>query len=137
MRFLRKTAPPEFLTYLVIGGLTAVAYFGILALSVEILALDYRLSVSVAYIFAVSFHFLANRRFTFHRKDGQFIREGFRYSGVLLINYLITIGVVSFLVGKLGLSTYLSAVLSIVVTVGVGYFASKFWVFRNGECLRD
>lgn len=135
MRAIRKIISPEFLTYLVVGGLTALIYFGFIALSVEILKLDYRVGVSVAYVLAVSFHFVVNRKFTFRAADHQIIQQSVRYFGVLLVNYLITIGVVWFFVGRLGMATYLGAAMSIVVTVGVGYFASKFWVFRNNGSL--
>lgn len=137
MVFLKKVINSEFWAYLVVGGLTALIYFGFIALGVEILELDYRIAVSVAYVFAVSFHFLANRKFTFRVVDNRVIRQSIRYLGVLMINYLITISIVSLLVGKHGVSTYLSAAVSIVVTVGIGYLASKFWVFRNKESLRD
>lgn len=137
MRLIRKIMNPEFLTYLVVGGLTALIYFGFIALSIEVFELDYRIGVSIAYVLAVSFHFVANRKFTFRVVDNRIIHQSIRYLGVLLINYLITIGVVSFFVDRVGISTYLSAAISIVVTVGVGYFASKFWVFRNREFLRD
>ncbi len=134
--YLKKLINSEFFTYLVVGGLTALIYFGLIALGIEVLKIDYRIAVSVAYAFAVSFHFLANRKFTFRVVDNKVIRQSIRYLGVLLINYLITISVVFFLVTKHGASTYLSAAISIIVTVGVGYFASKFWVFHNKESLR-
>lgn len=137
MELFKKILSPEFLSYLVVGGLTAIVYFGFIALSVEVFELDYRVGVTVAYVLAVSFHFLANRKFTFRAVNNQLMHQSIRYLGVLMINYLITLGVVSFLVGRLGVSTYLSAAISIVVTVSVGYFASKFWVFRNREFLRD
>ncbi len=136
MRLVRKIINSEFLIYLGIGGLTALVYFVFIALSIEILDFGYRVSVSVAYVLAVSFHFLANRRFTFRVVDNRFIHQWIRYFGVLVINYLITLAVVSFCVDRLGVSTYLSASLAIVVTVGVGYFATKFWVFRNRDILR-
>ena len=136
MDSIKKIISQEFLTYLVVGGLTALVYFGFIALSVEDFELDYRIGVSIAYVLAVSFHFLANRKFTFRAVNSRLMHQSIRYLGVLMINYLITLGVVSFFVGKLGISTYLSAVISIVVTVGVGYFASKFWVFSR-EFLRD
>lgn len=137
MAFLRKLMNLEFLVYLIVGGLTAGIYFGFIALGVEILELDYRIAVSAAYAIAVSFHFLANRKFTFRVADNRVIRQSIRYMSVLMMNYLITISVVSLLVGKHGVSTYLSAAVSIMVTVGIGYLASKFWVFRNKESLRD
>ena len=133
----RKIIKSEFWVYLVVGGLTALIYFGFIALGVEVLELDYRIAVSVAYVIAVSFHFAANRKFTFRVADNGVIRQSIRYSGVLMINYVITISIVSFFVSNHGVSTYLSAVISIVVTVGIGYLASKFWVFRNKESLHD
>ena len=134
--YFKKLINSEFFAYLVVGGLTALIYFGLIALGIEVLKIDYRVAVSIAYAFAVSFHFLANRKFTFRVVDNKVIRQSIRYLGVLLINYLITISVVFFLVTKHGASTYLSAAISIIVTVGVGYFASKFWVFHNKESLR-
>ena len=135
MRIIGKIINSEFLTYLVVGGLTAFIYFSFVALSVEILKLDYRVGVSIAYVLAVIFHFVVNRKFTFHASDQQIFLQSIRYFGVLVINYLITVGVVWFFVGQLGASAYLGAAMSILVTVGLGYFASKFWVFRTNGSL--
>ena len=137
MKLFAKFFKPEFLTYLVVGGLTFLLYFGFIAMSVELTHLDYRVGVTIAYVFAVSFHFFANRRFTFRAVDGRVIHQSVRYIGVLLVNYLITMGVVSLCVSWLGLSPYLGAAASIVVTIGVGYFSSKFWVFRKNESLHE
>ena len=132
-----KIAESKPLTYLAVGGMTAAIYFGLFALSIEALNLDYRVGVSVSYVAAVSFHFAANRRVTFIAADGELLRQLTRYLGVLVVNYMITLGVVSLLVGRLGTSPYLAATISIVVTVAIGYFASKLWVFRRKEVVRD
>ncbi len=137
MMLTDKIINREFLTYLIVGGLTALIFFGFIALCIEAFQLGYRFAVSVAYLLAVSFHFMVNRKYTFRIEDNQLITQGLRYMGVLIINYLITIGVVSFFVDGLGVSTYLSAAISITVTVGVGYIASKYWVFRNREYFSD
>ena len=137
MSLIGKFLSREFLTYLIVGGLTFLIYFGFIALTVEVLHLDYRVGVSIAYVFAVSFHFFANRMFTFRAADDRLIHQSIRYVGVLLVNYLITMAVVFFCVGRLGLSPYLSAAFAVVVTVGVGYFASKLWVFRRSELLNE
>ena len=137
MGFLKKLMNIEFLVYLVVGALAAVLYFGLFALTVEIFDIDYRVGISVAYLLAVSFHFLANRKFTFHNSDDHVIHQWFRYLGILVINYLITLGVVSFFVSRLGFSSYFSIALSIVITVSVGFFASRFWIFHNKETSDD
>ena len=137
MSLIDRLLSRELLTYLTVGGLTFLIYFGFIALTLEMLSFDYRVGVSVAYVFAVSFHFFANRMFTFRAAEDRLIHHSIRYVGVLLVNYLITMAVVSFLVGRMGLSPYFGAAFAIVVTVGVGYFASKFWVFRKSESLHE
>ncbi len=132
-----KFLSQRFLTYLIVGGLTFLLYFGFITLTVGMFHLDYRVGVSIAYVFAVSFHFLANRMFTFQATHDRLISQSIRYVGVLAVNYLITMIVVTFFVGRLGLTPYLSAAFAIVITVGVGYFASKFWVFRKSESLYE
>jgi putative flippase GtrA len=131
MRSVRKFINRSFGSYLVVGGITALIYFGIIALSEEFLGIDYRIGVSIAYIAAVMFHFFANRKFTFSCVDGRLIHQGVRYLGVLLLNYVVTLGVVSFFVDTLGGVTYLGALFAIGITVIIGYFALKFWIFEK------
>jgi putative flippase GtrA len=128
---IREGLRSEAFKYLLVGGLTALVYFGGIALATEVIHLHYHLGVSLAYVLAVSFHFLANRKYTFIAADGELRLQFARYLGVLLVNYLITISVVTFFVDGLGLSTYVGAMISIAVTVAIGYLASKFWVFHK------
>jgi len=137
MNVIGKILNREFLTYLFVGGVTFLFYMVFIALAVEILNFDYRVGVSVAYLFAVIFHFFANRTFTFRATNHRLVGQSIRYIGILMLNYLITLIVVSFCVEKMDFSPYLSAVFAIALTVGVGYFTSKFWVFRKSESLHD
>lgn len=123
----------EFFNYSVVGSVTAFLYFGVIVFATEILDFGYRIAVSVSYVIAVSFHFLANREFTFSASDGVVRKQIIRYLIVLLLNYLITICVVSYLVDSLVFSHYLAAIIAIGATVTVGYFTSKFWIFNEKE----
>jgi len=123
--------------YLFVGGATFIIYIASIALAVKIFNSDYRIGVSVAYLIAITFHFCANRMFTFRATNDNLVDQSIRYVVILILNYLITLIVVSFCVGSLGFSPYIGAVFAIVLTVGVGYFASKFWVFSESESLRD
>jgi putative flippase GtrA len=137
MNLIEKFLNQELLIYLFVGGATFVIYIATIALTVEIFNSDYRIGVSVAYLFAITFHFFANRKFTFRATNYNLVDQSIRYVVILILNYLITLIVVSFCVGSFGFSPYLGAVFAIVLTVGVGYFASKFWVFRESESLSD
>jgi putative flippase GtrA len=127
----------EFLTYLFVGGVIFLFYMVFIILAVETFHFDYRLGVSGAYLLAVIFHFFANRTFTFRSVGHRLVDQSIRYIGLLIFNYFITLMVVSFCVEKLSFSPSLSAALAIVFTVGLGYLASKFWVFRKSESLHD
>jgi len=120
----------ESIRYLLVGAVTAVLYLGAIVLFIEVLNLEYRLSVSIAYFVAVSFHFLANRIFTFASEKGQIKIQFFRYLFILLVNIAITLASVFFMVDILQISHYIAAFFALALTIVVGYLASKFWIFN-------
>jgi putative flippase GtrA len=121
----------QFLRYLSVGGCTAVIYFGLLVVLVQFLHLEHLLAVSICYVSAISFHFLANKAFTFRNRDTDVLMEIVRYLCVALTNYIITI-IVVYLVVDLGQqSPYVGAALGVAVTLGLGYVMTKYWVFHH------
>jgi putative flippase GtrA len=117
--------------FLAVGAVSAAIYFSLMFIWVDILSLDYKLGVTLAYVVTVTLHFFANRHITFQASKHGVFRQGVRYIVTLAINYLITISVVYSCVEYLGLSVYVSLVLSIASTTISGYFLSKRWVFRT------
>lgn len=131
---LRRLIYNEYIKYIFIGGMTALLYLGAIALGTEILGVEYRVVVSFSYFMAVSFHFVSNRRFTFGASGGNIRIQVVRYVSVLLLNYLITISVVTCSVEFLFFSNLAAATMAICSTVVIGYLTSKFWVFnKKGE----
>ena len=122
-----------FFFFLLVGGIAAVIYFGLLFSFLEIFRLDYRLGVSIAYITAVSFHFFANRYLTFRANQENTFQQIVRYLPMMVLNYLLTLVIVTVLVELLWVSPYIGGGVAIVVTVGLGFFISKVWVFRKGS----
>ena len=137
MNLIAKFLNLELLSYLIVGGATLIIYVASIVLTVEIFNFEYRIGVTVAYLIAIFFHFLGNQRFTFRSPNYNLVVQAIRYVVVLILNYLITLIVVSLCVESLGLSPYLGAIFAVFPTVGVGYFASKFWVFRENESLYE
>ena len=111
--------------FLFVGGITAVIYFGQLAVFLEISYFDYRVGVSIAYITAVSFHFVANRQLTFRANHENSLQQVVRYLPMVTLNYLLTVMIVTVSVEMLGLSPHLWAVMAIVVTTGLTFFIFK------------
>jgi len=117
------------LTFLTVGGISAAINFGSFAVLWNYFHINYKIAVSVAYVLAVIFHFTANRRYTFKSHGHSLWKHLKKYLVMITINYLLTMLVVHIAVETLSLSPYLGLVMSIGVTVGVGYLLSKFWVF--------
>lgn len=123
----------QIIRYVGVGGSTVLLYGGLVFVTVQLLQLGHFLAISISYVCAISFHFFTNKTFTFQSRDANVIIEIARYLLVAFINYLITLAVVFLVVDWGRQSTYLGALLAIIVTLGVGYGMTKFWVFqRNG-----
>lgn len=117
--------------YLTIGTLSAVVYFTAFALLYNLLKVDYKIAVSIAYFLSAIFNFLANRYFTFQSHGKDLFLHLIKYTAMLAINYLITLAVVRFIVENLELSPYLGILGAIALTVGSGYLMAKYWVFQT------
>jgi putative flippase GtrA len=96
-----------------------------------VLGLPYILSVSLAYSGSTLFHFLANRHFTFSAINGYPSVQMFRYLIMWCINYLITILVVGVCFELFHLSPYMGVCVAVLLTMCVGYFLSRYWVFGS------
>jgi putative flippase GtrA len=121
----------QFLRYLGVGGTTALVYFALIFLTLQILQFQHFLAITISYLCAISLHFVANKTFTFRSRERRVGFEVLRYSLVTLLNYLITLAVVFLVVDWGGQSTYLGALLAIAVTLGLGYCFTKCWVFNE------
>lgn len=130
---LQSLLTPKFLRFALVGGLTALVYAGGIALFLNVLALDYRLGISLAYGLAVSFHFFCNRAFTFAASSGHSALPAqlVKYGCLLLLNYGIVMAVAVLCVDSLGLSAYLASGLSLGVTTLLAYVLLNKWVFRQ------
>ena len=120
------------LRFAVVGLATAIIYFVLLGVLLRYTRLDYRWAVTIAYAVAVSFHFTANRRYTFEAHDTPAGRQALRYLGLLAINYVVMLGVVTGLVDIFAVSAFLGGCVAVIVTAAVGFLLARFWVFRVG-----
>ena len=119
-----------FLKFGIVGAITAAIYFLVMWAADSMLGLNYIVAVSVAYFVSTVFHFLANRHFTFRAEGEQHGRQIIRYLVMWLLNYLITIVIVSVSVERFLLSPYIGVCISVVFTVFIGYVLARYWVFK-------
>ena len=117
--------------YLVVGGITAAIYYALIGLLWGLLGAHYLLAVSVAYVSAVAFHFLANRRVTFEAFHDSARRQLPRYVALAVVNYLVTLLVVDLAVRVAGLHVYVATTVAILATLVTGYVSMRRWVFAR------
>jgi putative flippase GtrA len=121
----------EFLLFLLVGALTTVVYIGLFALLTEVVVVNHRVAITIAYPVAVGFHYLMNYHVTF-RPRGVAVTGGvYRYLVLVLINFLISVAVLELVVQLAGLPPVVGAIASIGATVIASYLLSKHWVFAD------
>lgn len=132
--FVQRFIDRRFLKFLAVGLTTMVIQFSSFALMWDIFHLPQRLSVSISYLAAVTFHFLSNRFFTFQAGNANVYKQLVKYIIVTCLNYVITIVVVDVCVKIFFLSPYIGVMAAIATTVMTGFLFLKYWVF--GETSR-
>lgn len=118
------------LRFCFVGAVSAVAQFSVLTVFLDFFSFLLSFSVTAAYVFSVLVHFIGNKYFTFRSTTDAYVGEGGRYIGVVMVNYIVTLGVVWFVVVVFNGTAHVATVLSIAATVGIGFALSKYWVFR-------
>lgn len=116
--------------FLLVGGFTAILYLSIFGFFEKICLLNYHIAISIAYIISITIYFFANKYLTFNNTDKSITPQLIRFSGMIAINYLITLLIVHSSVEFLQLSAYIGTMISIVATTVLNYIIAKSWVFR-------
>lgn len=115
--------------FLLVGGITSCIYFG-LQYFFEIAGVSPLLSVSFAYILAITFHFLASSAYTFKVSAKSAIRMQtlVKYGFVNVLNYCINIiSAKCFLL--MGMPVQLGMVVGIAITTVTGFLFYEKTVF--------
>jgi len=123
----------KFISFLIIGILTACVYFAIFTVLWKWLGINYKIAVTSAYIPAVSFQFFTNRTFAFKNHADNITHQAVKFMMLLAINYLFTIAIVTGAVVYLSASPYSGMILSLGVTMISGFLISKLWVFKPSK----
>lgn len=116
--------------FLSVGAITAILYFFVFIVLLKLFKLEYHLAVSIAYILSVTFYFFANRNLTFKARDGNKQNQLFKFILTLVLNYSITMFIITLLVNKFNLSPIIGSFIAVIATTGTTFFLSKYWIFK-------
>ena len=120
--------------FIVVGVVAFAVYFLVLAALLEVVRMDYRIAVTIAYGGGMIVSFYGNKTITFQQRQrvgtmGQLAR----FCIISGINYAVTMGIVIVVVEWLHQVTYLGAYISAVVSACISCLAAKYWVFRSAN----
>jgi putative flippase GtrA len=121
-----------FTRYALVGLANTIIYFSLLWFFLDWNIFSYAVSVGLAFGIAMSFHYLANKYFTFESHSRSF-GELVRYFSMAAVNYCVSLITVWFCLDIISVSTFFASVISSFIVIVLGYFIAFFWVFRGKE----
>ena len=119
----------RFVRFATVGSSVAVVDFGGVAIASRFL--PPLLAVTVAYFIAVCCHFLLNKYWVFRCRRNDYAKQLFQYGGVILTNWLITIGVVHFCLSTFTTNVLIAKLCAIPCATMCNFLLMQLVVFRE------
>jgi putative flippase GtrA len=118
----------RFVRFATVGSSVAVVDFGGVAIASRFL--PPLLAVTVAYFIAVCCHFLLNKYWVFRCRRNDYAKQLVQYGGVILTNWLITIGVVHFSLSTFTTNVLIAKLCAIPCATMCNFLLMQLVVFR-------
>lgn len=128
-RHCQRQQPNRFIAYLFVGTIATLISYGIF-LAAYTIGAQYLVAVAAGYVLSAVFHFTANRSLTF-AANGPVQSQLPKYAVVSALNCLVAVIGSAFFVEVLRFDPRVAAVLVIFITIFLGYYLSKSWVFKS------
>jgi len=120
-----------FIGYVCVGVTGVALYMVLLQIFVHMQVRPFE-AFTLSYVLAGSSQFFMNKYWNFRTFDRTVHQQFSTYAIIVLVNYAIMIAVEEAGIHVLHLSPFWSYVLSIPVTLPIGYFANRFVTFGPG-----
>ncbi len=120
----------QLVRFATVGASGYVVNLCVFAACVHLLAIDYRVSAVIAFIFSVVNNFWLNRHWTFDAKHEHPIFQGARFFAVSLVAFGFTYVVLVALVSVAGMSKVVAQAIAIVAGTPLSFLGQKLWSFR-------
>jgi len=124
----------EVFNYLFFGALTTFLNFIVYAVLTRSLQADYKTATSAAWLVAVLFAYLTNKRYVFQSACTDLIALAREFGSFFLsriLSYGLDIFSMILLVGILRADDFLSKIAANAIVIVFNYLAGKFYVFKS------
>lgn len=127
--------------YIVMGGFTTLVNIIVYWVSDELLHFDYRLATTLAWIAAVLFAYIVNKRYVFESNTPNWrdrLAEMGSFFGFRLLSFFMDLGVMIGLVGIVSMNGTWAKILANVVVLIANYIFSKWFIFKDrGKSIKE
>ena len=120
----------QLLRFATVGASGYVVNLGVFAVCVHLLAIDYRVSSVIAFVFSVVNNFWLNRHWTFDATHEHPIFQGARFFAVSLLAFGFTYLVLIALVEGAGMEKVVAQAIAIAAGTPLSFLGQKLWSFR-------
>ena len=117
----------EFFKFIFFGGINTVLSYAIYV--VLLLFLIYPVAYSLAYFLGIFISYYLNSRFVFKRNVR--LVKAFQYPLVYLVQYLLSVSLLSVLIEIFSLNKFIAPALVIMITIPVTFSLSRFIIKRR------
>jgi len=127
----------EIIRYIIVGGITTALNYGVYAVAFLLLQgvpADYQIANTIAFVVAVVFAYIANKKAVFHSKTSGALdtaREAGSFFLMRLVSYGVEIGLMALMVEVLHINELLAKLPVNVLIVVLNYIFSKLYIFRK------
>ncbi|WP_259311300.1 GtrA family protein [Capillimicrobium parvum] len=129
---LRIPSISQFVRFAVVGAGGYVVNLAVFALLVDGAGIDYRAAGVLAFLVAVANNFHWNRRWTFATTGPGALRQAWRFLVVSSTAALLGLGLLTVLVGLLGVEKLAAQAIATVSVLPVSFAGNRLWTFGAG-----
>lgn len=120
----------QFIKFAFVGVFNTIVDFTAYIFCTRVLAFDYLIAATLAFILAVSTSFLLNKYWTF-RANSNFLKAYLKFIIVAAGGLLWTIFLLFILVDKFAWYDLLAKLFVVVVVMNWNFFLQKYWTFKK------
>ncbi len=129
----RKENWAQLTIFCLIGASGYVVNVALFAVYVDGLRFDPRIGALLAFLCAVGNNFVWNRRWTFPERGASAGRQGIKFAVVSMGAFLVSLAVLTTLVGLTNVPAVVSQMIAIAIAAPVGFVGNKVWTFRGAD----
>lgn len=120
--------------YVLMGGFTTLVNIISYWISVQAFHLDYRIGTTIAWLAAVLFAYITNKKFVFESYTPTLksrLTEMGTFFGFRVLSFFMDLGVMIVLVSGIGMNGTIAKIWSNVIVLIANYVFSKWFIFKE------